>query len=39
MSFLIGLSIPLIIVIIFWKDLRVRRERIINFIKTRFSRN
>ncbi len=36
--FLVGMSIPIIIVIIFWNEFRPRRERTIKFIKNLFKR-
>ncbi len=30
LPFIIGISIPLIFCLIFWKDLRAQRERILN---------
>lgn len=35
LSFLIGLSIPLVVVALFWKELRDRRDRFIKKIRNK----
>lgn len=36
--FIIGVAIPLLLVAIFWKELRARRERVIQFFKNKMKK-
>ncbi len=36
--FIVGLAIPLLLVVIFWKELRARRERVIQFFRNKMKR-
>ncbi|MFT4143480.1 MAG: hypothetical protein QM644_03410 [Mobilitalea sp.] len=37
-AFLIGVGIPLLFCVVFWKQLRDRRNRAIQWIKSRFNK-
>ncbi len=37
-AFIIGLGIPLLICIVFWKQLRERRDRMLHWFKSKFNK-
>lgn len=39
LPFIIGVSIPLLICIIFWKQLRERRDRMMKWLKNKIKRD